>query len=97
MTASAACGGPAPVTGARTRWLGMRSPVHKTLCRQRRLQYGDHLAWNAAAFARKYTSRKFAASADEEEQSGDHHSRQPGIRSSRSSVAVRVDRDVAFL
>ena len=26
-------GGPAPVTGARTRWHGMRSPVHKTLCR----------------------------------------------------------------
>jgi hypothetical protein len=52
VAVSAACGGPAPVTGAKTRWHGMRSPVHKMFCRRRRLQSGDHLAWNAAAFAR---------------------------------------------
>jgi len=28
------------------------SPVHKTLCRRRRLQSGDQLTWNATAFAR---------------------------------------------
>jgi len=44
----AAC--PAPVTGARTRWHGTRSPADKTSCR-RRLQSGDHLTWTAAAFS----------------------------------------------
>jgi len=38
-----------------------------------------------------------AVSADEEEQAGDRHSRPLGIRSFRSSVAVRVDRDAVFL
>jgi len=38
---SAACGGPAPVTRARTRWHGMRSLTHKTFRRRRRVQSGD--------------------------------------------------------
>jgi len=66
-TVSAARGRPTPVTGARTRWHGVRSPAHKTF-RRRRVQSGDQPTWTAAAFTRKHTSRNPATSTDEEEQ-----------------------------
>jgi hypothetical protein len=52
VAVSAARGVPAPVTGARTRWHGMRSPVHKMFHRQWRVQSGGHLARNTVAFTR---------------------------------------------
>ena len=36
---------PAPVTGARTRRHGVRSPAHKTFRRRRRVQSGDQPTW----------------------------------------------------
>ena len=44
---SAACNGP-PITGARTCWHGLRSPLYDVM--PRHLQSGDYLAWIATAF-----------------------------------------------
>ena len=54
---------PAPVTGARIRWHGVRSPAHKTFRRRRRGQSGDQPTWNAATAVRSARPRQHSGPA----------------------------------